>query len=152
MNRLSAFLLFLVSVQGKLRNRNQGHDYLILGSALIGLAIAACGPSKVDERTDRPPLLKREDFLSNQAGPRNKRLGEDCSAHRLDCADAVCLRHSPKRSGWACSRACLTEAECPDDWHCARISLLPGKKRYCAPPKNFVPHPVSVRSNGRSAQ
>ncbi len=81
-----------------------------------------------------------------------QQMGEDCG--RAACAaGGVCLKAlSPlPGQGHVCTiRGCLSDDSCPESWTCRAVRVGPGPgpgpdERYCLPPPDFVPKPVTVR-------
>lgn len=114
------------------------------GALAIAAALAGC-PSTASEQ--EPAVFHEHQFLVT-AKP-TKGLGEDCSVGGAsDCRKSapVCWHFwdDPQGKGYACTKACETEEDCPEGWGC--VGVAPGEgNSFCAPPRDWQPQAVAVR-------
>jgi hypothetical protein len=113
----------------------------MLLTALLSSACAKSEPSRSGAgqvRVFAPP-----NFLA-QASP-SKELGEDCSHGAAECKSGLCLHYQPNAaSGFACSRKCTGDSDCPADWACQNVYPAPANE-FCVPPRTWTPQVAQSR-------
>jgi hypothetical protein len=112
-----------------------------LAGCIAAFAITACPKSKGQSHPDvfTPP--------SFDGGTQSKELGEDCgSGGPGDCKSGLCFHYLPNAaSGFACSRKCQADAECPAGWSCQNTYPAPGND-FCVPPRSWTPQVAQARN------
>jgi hypothetical protein len=96
-----------------------------------------CGDVRPPEAAPSSAPVLTEHRPRRDAHP-TKTTGEDCTrAGASECRSGVCLHVKPQRdSGYVCSQACRSTADCPAQWLCSQI--YPGAdSQMCVPPTNW---------------
>jgi hypothetical protein len=117
-------------------------------------ALAACNGIQEPSWTEPPAeegVLEEHRPLRGAAQEATGKLGEDCTrAGGSGCRSGLCLHAAPGRhSGYFCSRACDSEAQCPEGWACAQMYPGPGGL-VCVPPEGWGA--AVARPRGQASQ
>jgi hypothetical protein len=123
-----------------------GAVLLVLGAQLL----PGCRPGE-EASEDRPRRQVFSEHRFLQATQPTKQLGEDCTTYGAsECLSGLCLhyKHNPAE-GYACSKQCEGDLECPEDWRCTSAHPTPGSE-FCVPPSEWSPIITFVPDGGSS--
>lgn len=114
--------------------------------------MVACSRAPVEDGAPAKPQVftdRNLDALVGRDGgvvPGHRALGAACGGARgRECASGICLKSQRARGqGSFCSRECVTQDDCPQDWLCRQV--MPGPRgMLCTPPARWTAHAVGVR-------
>jgi hypothetical protein len=127
---------------------------MLVCTGVLYWTLAACNGSQEPPRASRHvegEVLREHRPL--RGGRATNALGEDCTqVGGSECRSGLCLHTAPGRhGGYFCSRACDTEAHCPERWACAQMYPGPGGL-VCVPPEGWEAAVAMPRGHGREVQ